>query len=48
MDENKEEIQKSIKELQNSLYPVIFHSLDVRLSKGDIKMQRTHENKGSI
>jgi hypothetical protein len=48
MDENKEEIQKSMKELQNSMSSMIFHDLDERLPKGDIKMQVTHENKGSI
>jgi hypothetical protein len=45
MDEN---IQKSMKELQNSLSSMMFHALDDRLSKGDIKMQGTQENKGSI
>jgi hypothetical protein len=43
MDENKVEIQKAIKELQNSLSPMIFQALDERLPKGDIKMQRTHK-----
>jgi hypothetical protein len=37
-----------MKELKNSLSSMIFHALDERLSKGDIKMQGTHENKGSI
>jgi hypothetical protein len=27
---------------------MIFHALDERLPKGDIKMQGTHENKGGI
>jgi hypothetical protein len=48
MDENKEEIQKTMKELQNYLSSMIFHVLDERISKGDIKMQGNQENKGSI
>jgi hypothetical protein len=52
MDENKneikEEIQKSMKELQNSISSMNFHALDERLSKGNIKMKGTQENKGSI
>jgi hypothetical protein len=48
MDENKEEIQKSMKELENSMSSMIFQALDEKLPKGDIKMQGTHENKGSI
>jgi hypothetical protein len=39
MDENKEEIQKSIS--------MMCQDLDERLPKGDIKMQGTNENKGS-
>jgi hypothetical protein len=38
MYENKEEIQKSIKELQSSMSSMIFHALDDILPKGDIKM----------
>jgi hypothetical protein len=45
IDEN---IQKSMKELQKSLSSMIFHALNERLSKGDIKMKGTQENKGSI
>ena len=45
MDEN---IQKSMKELEKSLSSMMFHALDDRLSKGDIKIQGTQENKGSI
>jgi hypothetical protein len=37
-----------MKELQNSMSSVIFHALDERLTKGDIKMQGTHEKKVSI
>jgi hypothetical protein len=37
-----------MKELQNSMSSMIFHALDERLPKVDIKMQGTHENKGSI
>ena len=48
MDENKVEIQKSMEELQNSLSSMIFHALDERLPKGDIKKKGTHENKCSI
>jgi hypothetical protein len=48
MDANKVEIQKSMKELQNSLFSMIFQALDERLPKLYIKMQGTHENKGSI
>ena len=48
MDENKEKIQKSMKELQNFMSYMIFHSLYERLPKEDIKIQGTHENKGSI
>jgi gas vesicle protein len=48
MDENKEEIQKTMKELQNCMSSMMFQALDERLPKGDIKMQGTHENKGSI
>jgi hypothetical protein len=36
MDEN---MQKSTMEFQNSLSSTMFHALDDRLSKGDIKMQ---------
>jgi hypothetical protein len=32
-------------ELQNSMSSMIFHALDERLPKGDIKMQGNHENK---
>jgi hypothetical protein len=52
MEENKndikEEIQISMKEMQNSMSSMIFQALDERLPKGDIKMQGTHENKCSI
>jgi hypothetical protein len=48
MDENKEEIQISMREMQNSMSFMIFEALDGRLPKGDIKMQGTHENKVSI
>jgi hypothetical protein len=44
----KEEIQNSMKEMQNFMSSMIFQALDERLPKGDIKMQGTHENKGSI
>jgi hypothetical protein len=37
-----------MKELHNSLSSLISHALDERPPKGDIKMQGTHENKGSI
>jgi hypothetical protein len=37
-----------MKELQNSFSSMIFQALDERLPKGDIKMQGTNENKGSI
>ena len=37
-----------MKEMQNSMSYMIFQVLDERLPKGDIKMKRTHENKGSI
>jgi hypothetical protein len=45
MDENKKEIQNSMKELKNTMF---FQDLDERIPKEDIKMQRAHENKGSI
>jgi hypothetical protein len=32
-------------ELQNSMSSMIFHALDERLPKRDIKMQGNHENK---
>jgi hypothetical protein len=48
MDENKVEIEKSMKELQKSLSSTIFQAVDEIPPKGDIKMQGTHENKGSI
>jgi hypothetical protein len=48
MDENKIEIQNHMKELQNSLSSMIFQDLYERIPKGDIKMQGTRENKGSI
>jgi hypothetical protein len=52
MDENKidikEQIQKLMKEMQNSLSSMIFHALDERISKGNIKMHGTQKNKGSI
>jgi hypothetical protein len=41
MDENKEEIQ-------NSMSSMILHDLDERLPKGYVKIQGTHETKGSI
>jgi len=37
-----------MKELKNSLSSMMFHALNDRLSKGDIKMQGTREIKGSI
>jgi len=36
---------KSMKELQNSMSSMIFHVLDERIPKGDIKWQGNHENK---
>jgi hypothetical protein len=48
LDGNKEEIQNSMKKMQNSMSSMIFQALDERLSKGDIKMQGTHENEGNI
>jgi hypothetical protein len=52
MNENKnyikEEIKKSMKELKNYMSSMIFHALDERHSKGNIKMKGTRENKGSI
>ena len=52
MDENKndlkEEIQKSMKELKNSMSSMIFHALDESHSKENIKMKGTQENKCSI
>ena len=48
MGENKEEKQNSMKEMKTSMSSMIFQALDERLLKGDIKMQGTHENKGSI
>ena len=37
-----------MKEMQKSMSSMIFQDLDERLPKGDLKMQGTHENKGSI
>jgi hypothetical protein len=48
MDENREEIWYSMKKMQNSMSSMIFQDLDERFPKGYIKMQGTHENKGSI
>jgi uncharacterized protein YukE len=48
MDENKEEIQNSMKEMKNSISSMIYQSLNDRLPIRDIKIQGTHENKGSI
>jgi hypothetical protein len=52
MEENKndikEEIQNSMKEMQKSMSSMIIQALDERFPKGDMKMQGTHENKGSI
>jgi transcriptional regulator of heat shock response len=45
MDKNKEEIQKSMKELKKSMSSIIFHALDERNPKGDLKIQGNHENK---
>jgi hypothetical protein len=37
-----------MKELKNSLSSMIFQAIDERHPKGYIKIQGTHENKGSI
>ena len=37
-----------MKELKNYLSSMMFHALDDKLSKGDIKMKGAQENKGSI
>jgi len=51
MEENKndikKEIQNSMKEMKN-MSSLISQPIDGRLPKGDIKMEWTHENKGSI
>jgi hypothetical protein len=39
MDENKKEIQNSMKELKISISSMFFQAIDERLPKGDIKMQ---------
>jgi hypothetical protein len=46
MDENKEEIQKCMKELKNSMSSLIIQNLYEKIPKGDIKIPKTHENKG--
>jgi predicted nucleic acid-binding Zn-ribbon protein len=50
MEENKndikKEIQNSLKEMQN-MSSLISQDIDGRFPKGDIKMEWTHENKGS-
>jgi hypothetical protein len=45
MDKNKEDIQKPMEELKKSMSSMIFHALDERLHKGDIKMKGIHKNK---
>jgi hypothetical protein len=50
MEENKNDIkrerQNSMKEMKN-MFSLIFQAIDEGFSKGDIKMEWTHENKGS-
>jgi hypothetical protein len=36
-----------MKEMQKIVSSMIFQALDDRFPKGDIKMEETHENKGS-
>jgi hypothetical protein len=48
MDENKVELQKSMKELKYSMSSLMSQDLYERPPKGDIKMKGIHDNKGSI
>jgi len=44
IDENRKGMEKKMLELQNFMSSVIFHVVDERLHKGDIKLQGNHEN----